>query len=333
MTSVFKQVGFIYNPKAAEKTFLTIVKPIIEQEFGERLYKTVATEKASGGYDSAKQLVEEGCDLVVACGGDGTNHDVVNGIMGEDGNPKCAMAVVPLGTGDDFCRSIGLSQHDVSDLTAKYQFIISTLASSGKVIDIDVGSVEPTPLSGEAKRHWFINEASFGFSADVIQAVNEQTSFWISRDFTFQFKSISMTFTYQSKTLKLRLFNDLDEQIHEEEAVNQLVAVSNGQYFGAGMQINPGALINDGVLNLCKFGDVSAWNMIWIMGNIYTGLHGEHPRVSFNKCSKLVAECQEDVYVEADGEIVGKLPATFKCNHKKLKFIVPATCLEAKYSL
>jgi len=333
MASNFKKVAFVYNPNAgkgsAKTTFLTYVQPIIKKEFGSRLHKIVETE-SSGGYSVALSLIKEGCDLIVACGGDGTNHDIVNAIMGETGEPQCAMAAIPLGTGDDFCRSIGLSQHNTKDLTEKYEYIVKTLASTGRVIEIDVGSVEPTPLSGPKKRHWFLNESSFGFSAEVIRAINEQTSFWISKDFSFQYKSISMAFMYEARKVKLSSFNEKSEKIGEEEDIRQLVAVSNGQYFGAGMQINPGALINDGVLNVCKWTKCSGWNIMWIINNIYNGAHGGHPKVSFDKRSELLAECEHDVFVEADGELVGKLPATCKCNHKKLKFIVPIDCVEAQ---
>jgi diacylglycerol kinase (ATP) len=208
--------------------------------------------------------------------GDGTAHEVLNGILdatnGE--SPSCTFAIIPSGTGDDFARSVGLLFPEISDQKQKYEEIVKILASTGKVIKIDVGSVDPTPFEGKQKhREWYLNESSFGFSADVIQSVNEQTKFWISKDFTFQSKSLTMQFTYQNKEIELTFLDKNDSVIAQHTGIHQLCAVSNGQYFGAGMQINPGALANDGEFNVCAFGDVNAWNIMWIIPNVYKVIH------------------------------------------------------------
>ena len=76
--SEFQKVGFIYNPKAnkgqCEIAFQNTIKPLVEKYFGARAFQMLPTEKSGGGFDRGVELAVAGCDLIVACGGDGTLH-------------------------------------------------------------------------------------------------------------------------------------------------------------------------------------------------------------------------------------------------------------------
>jgi len=155
-----------------------------------------------------------------------------------------------------------------------------------------------------------------------MDTVNSQTSFWISKDFTFQFQSVWKQFTYTNKNVSIE-----DDKGNKQELVNQLVAVSNGGYFGSGMNVNPTAVVNDGKFSLCSFADVGVKDMLGtILPNIYTGEHYKSDKVLFGECTVLNAKpvnASDHIFIECDGELSGQLPCTMTNCAAVLPLVVP----------
>jgi diacylglycerol kinase (ATP) len=338
MTDVneFKKVGFVYNPVAnkgkAKKVMTKIAQPLIEQLFEGRLAGIYASEAMGGSYTRTKQLIEDGCDLIVSCGGDGTNNEVVNAIMDarkEDNITRCAMAVLPIGTGDDFARTIKMAHHKEVKKTKHRIAQNLHIIASGKALNIDIGYVQARNLKNdETVKHWFINECGFGISADIMNTINNRKRMIINKDFTFKYLALSRQFTYQNSNVHLTMRDADDNVIFEKIMVSQLVDVANGQYCGNGMKFNPDAKLDDGKFSVCVFGDAKPKDAFRVLPKLYTGEHVNDNMVNMHECVKLSATSdRDDVYAIADGEIIGRLPVEFLLHHKALTLVVPSDFL------
>jgi diacylglycerol kinase (ATP) len=292
--------------------------------------------------------LEHDCDLVVASGGDGTNNEVLNGIMSVMTEkrleaPPCAMTVLPIGTGNDFARSVGLydNKQSIPDLHEKN---IRNIATDGKVLAIDVGSILCAPKSWKPEKinpdtvyenateqRWFLNECGAGYSASIIDTVNN-SSMIFSKQFTFSFYSLWQQFTYENKLTSFEMLVPQDDtkcSIHRDAEILQLFSVGNGRFFGAGMRVNPNAKINDGLFDICTIGDGGIVDALSVVPGLYKGTHVNHSKIRTYKCNEFRAfnPRKDDLtYIQSDGEIVGRLPGIWKMHHQFLKFIVSDQC-------
>jgi len=267
--------------------------------------------------------------LIIACGGDGTIHETLNGIMDVSTlRAKCAMAIVPMGTGNDFAKSVKMSEKLNSGSNKwqhRYERIIQII-EKGYTINVDVGLLESThPLDVnkvENRQRFFMNEASIGISGDIMKTVNSQSSFWISKDFTFQFQSFAKQFTYTNKAIEF----DLDSGLKKGEFKSQLIAIGNGQFFGSGMNVNPTANVDDGQFSVCMFGDCSLSDMLIVVPALYKGDHLKKcSKIDMQHCKEVKFNCKNNndkVYIECDGELFGQLPCSAKCIAAVLPMLV-----------
>jgi diacylglycerol kinase family enzyme len=287
--------------------------------------------------------LEHECDLVVACGGDGTNNEVLNGIMSvytEKQTPEpCAMAVLPIGTGNDFARSAGLYDPKKS-IAELHETNIKVLASQGTVMRLDLGSVLCAPKEFQPEKidpdtiyenatasRWFLNECGAGFSASIIDTVNNSKMIF-SKHFTFSFYSLWQQFTYENKLTSFEMIQE-DGQTHRDAEILQLFSVGNGRFFGAGMRVNPKARMNDGLFDICTIGDGGIIDALSVVPGLYKGTHVKHGKIRTYKCSEFRAfnpRKDDHTVIQADGEIVGKLPGIWKMHKGILPFVVSKEC-------
>src|SRR3989338_977336 len=318
---IFRRIGVIYNPYARKgegtKIFKNKIEPLITKKSEEMEIDILIKEtckKGDGYIISRLFILEYNCDLILSVGGDGTNNEVVNGIMSLKEQKKCILGVIPMGTGNDFSRIIW-GEKD-------YNYIIDSIFNNYVVKKIDLGSVtcRSNDSENDGKNNltcWFLNESSCGYSAQVIETVNN-SQFIINKDITFGIYSICQQLTYKNKLITYTF----DEMIFNQDIV-QMIVVSNGPYFGSGMLINPSAKIIDGYLNICLVKDANFFDILTVFPKIYSGTHINHPKVYNNVLQSFSASSNQKTLVEADGEIVGQLPATWKCHTDVLFFIFP----------
>lgn len=101
------------------------------------------------------------------------------------------------------------------------------------------------------------------------------------------------------------------------------MAVGNGRFFGGGMKICPEADIEDGRFDVCIVGDVGKLPTLMLLGRVFNGTHMSHPLVTYKKASKVVVHGPSDLAVQADGELIGFLPATFELQRGALPMLLP----------
>jgi len=109
----------------------------------------------------------------------------------------------------------------------------------------------------------------------------------------------------------------------EREVV--LIAVGNGKYFGGGMFVTPHAEIDDGQLDIVIANKTNKINLIRLFANLFKGTHMGDPIVEHYKCKTFSIESEKEIFINTDGNLVGKVPATITVEMEKIYILVPKT--------
>ncbi|MBI4575476.1 MAG: diacylglycerol kinase family lipid kinase [Planctomycetes bacterium] len=260
--------------------------------------QVVQTAASGDGARLARQAALEGCRLVVAVGGDGTVGEVVDGLM-EAGGARTELGVLPLATGGDLVRTLGIPRDPAAAL--------AHLVAAGPR-RLDVGRVSYTAPGGEEARRHFINVASFGTSGEVVARVNRSHKPLGGR-IAFAWASLAVTWGAACPTVHL----SLDGEPAEPRAV-RVVAVANGRCFGGGMRVAPKALPDDGLFDVVVVGAISRWEALRRGPALYRGTHLGLPDVSCRRARRVEARAEGgvEVLLDVDGEQPGRLPASFE---------------------
>jgi diacylglycerol kinase (ATP) len=278
----------IFNPIAGKGNAIK-VKPEIEALLAKHGldYDLETTLYPDHAIELAKKAAEDGFDVVVAAGGDGTANEVLNGLMRfKQLNKTCpCMAILPIGRGNDFAFGAGIPPGvQVScDLLAKDTRMN---IDAGKV----TGGLYPQGL-------YFGNGVGIGFDAVVgfVAAKSKLTGM-----LTYLVAAIKTIFIY-FKPPRLEVM--LDNQRFEFSAL--MVSVMNGTRMGGGFWMAPNAKPNDGTFDLCIVREVPQFAMFGIMGLIMKGTQATHKAVTMAKSTKVnVRAINGTIPAHADGETV-----------------------------
>lgn len=255
-----------------------------------------------------RAALTEDYDRIVAVGGDGTLHEVVNGYFRPDGTALTpAPPLVPLscGTGTDFNRMLGQK----TGLDA-----VSYLRSD-RVRPVDLLRLEYTDLDGERASRHALNITSLGLSSAVVRSVN-RGGLPLPGGLRYFGAIVRALFAHAPFEVALTL----DDQVLGEGPV-RLVAIANGHTFGAGVKIAPNAVVDDGQLDLTILHDVSAFRLLRSLPRFYEGEHLSLDGVSAHRGRRLTVRpfTDEPVWLEADGELIGKLPVTVEVVPKAIR--------------
>jgi len=288
----------VVNPKsgggATGRTFGS-TRDTVERVLGK--VDVAMTEHAGHGIELAREGALAGHPLVIAVGGDGTFHEVVNGLM--QANRDTRIAVIAQGTGGDFRKSLGL-EHRLD----KYLDAIK----SGRERPLDVGK-----FSGGGKTaHYFVNILSAGMGGLVDRYVAE-ASRTLGGSAAYFGASLKALVNARLGNVKVTVTN---QGVTKEHRVRSyMIAICNGRYFGGGMHVAPMAEIDDGVLELVALGATSKLGFALTSRGIYTGKHIGSGGTVHLRGQKIVLdlanEDARDVYLlDVDGEPMGGLPLT-----------------------
>jgi diacylglycerol kinase (ATP) len=262
--------------------------------------------------------LEEGFEVVIAVGGDGTLNEVTNGFFEEPRpgqplvpvRPGAALGLYPFGTGGDFRKTIGMPKRP-NDAARALRF--STQSA------IDVGRLDFLTPEGEEKSRVFINITSFGLSG-VVDEMVERGPKWMGGKPSFFLASARAILQYEPQPVRL----ELDGQSLYEGPI-YLVAVANGQYFGGGMWVAPEARPDDGAFDIVIVRGMSKARWMIQGSSIYSAKHLRLPEVSAHRGKRLVAIPlgSSPVRLDMDGEQPGSLRSTFEVFPGALRFLRP----------
>jgi YegS/Rv2252/BmrU family lipid kinase len=244
----------------------------------------------------AREGVRAGIERIVVAGGDGTASEVVTGLLAAELGRYAGIAVLPLGTGADWIRTLGVPR--------ELDRAVAAIAE-GRERALDAGRVRFRDRDGRERTTYFANITSLGVSALVTELVNRTTKAFGGRA-SFLVGTLRGIARYRPRPVALRLDGAL---VHEGPLV--LAAVANGRFFGGGMQIAPRAVPDDGLLDLVFVPDVGALRLLRDLPRLYAGTHLELPEVGSRRGRRVDAEAEPgSVWIEVDGEPLGTLPAS-----------------------
>jgi YegS/Rv2252/BmrU family lipid kinase len=296
MTSPFGAMVVIANPRAGRGKVgaeLAEVERVLKD--GGLDYRIVRTTHPGHATQAAREALAGGERYLVAAGGDGTIHEVVNGMLADD-RPVVADAVLGVlasGSGCDFVRSFGLPGDAVEG--ARH------LAGDG-VQRIDIGKVTCAAGAAETVRY-FPNIAQAGLGAAVVTRACALPGFLGPAKYFCGFWLALPGF----RPAAVRI--DADGQAFQWRAHN--VVVANCRFYGGGMQISPKSEPNDGALDVLVMAGPKS-DAFTIVPKVYRGAHLPHRNIAELRARRVRVETDRPFPVEADGEIVGTTPATFE---------------------
>jgi YegS/Rv2252/BmrU family lipid kinase len=278
MTEI-KQIAFIVNGARPLNPNIqkTIDQCAADNALSVQIGKTTK-EKEAG--ELSTKFSEEGVDLIVAVGGDGTVNEVMNGMMCASRKPL--LAIIPNGTGNDFYRS-AFNNSTSGDF-------LSSLKNP-QIMPVDVGKIE-----SHLGAHYFLNIADVGFGAAVVEILNRQR------------KYLGGKASYALAILRTFLSFKIPHLIIQSPSYQYsgpvfMVAFCNGDMFGDGLYIHPGAKVNDGVMNITLLKKIRLMDYVRNLKNLKTGKRINHPEAFYfteNELSVMVAKGK--AVTETDGE-------------------------------
>lgn len=295
-TSPFGPMVLIANVRAGRGRVadsLPEVRSHLEQRGLE--YEIRETEGPGHATEIAREVLKAGGRFVVAVGGDGTVHEVVNGMIEDDKaiQPEGVFGVVAAGTGCDFIKTFGipaLPGHSVANL------------DGGEAFPIDIGKITYQQDGTEVVRY-FANIAEVGIGAAVVARAAKLPR-WLGP--TVYFFAFWMELR-RHKAAQVKV--DLVDRTYEGYMNNLVVA--NGQFFGGGMKVAPKAAPTDGLFDI-QIEHARKREAVAIMPKIYKGQHVPHPDIEEAKRVRLSIEADRPFLIEADGEVLGHTPARFE---------------------
>lgn len=235
--------------------------------------------------------------IVVACGGDGTVHDCLQGVMTSDA-PDKRMAIWPVGTGNDIVRGLGLDTQASEELHAA--FIEAVVDNTTK--PTDVGTIQV--IEGDhASTHYFLGVLSCGFDSDVNERANNMPA-KVGR------ARYLLGLARELPIVRPRWYA-IDSDGQDRSMAAMVVAIGNGPAYGSGMMICPEADMHDGKLDITVVTNAPKHTFVSVLPKVYSGKHVEHPSVQSWTATRLRVDAPDSL-VYADGERIGPLPATIE---------------------
>lgn len=272
------------------------IQPIL-REAGWQLTESV-TERRGHAVELA---AASSADVILAVGGDGTANEVANGILGARGTRgagRPAFGVVPVGTGSDFARALGLPRDPV--------------AAAGALV-----GARPRPVDvGEVNGRYFLTIAGAGFDGEVARQVNAWPKV-LGGTAMYVLGILKMLVTYSPVNVEITL----DGSVQRERLF--LIAVGNTAWNAGGMWTVPAARPDDGIFDVVIAGPLTRLEMLAVLPKVYSGRHLGHPKVRQARASHIHVTGDVPLAIQADGESVGRLPATFRVHRSALSVLAP----------
>jgi diacylglycerol kinase (ATP) len=291
----------IFNPLAGSADDVASWRRRLERRPGWAVWET---EGPGDGRELARRAVAEGASTVVAAGGDGTLNEVLNGLAPTDGEgfPAVRLGVLPLGTGNDFVRSLGIPGDAEAALA---------VLDAGSTHRVDVARVR----FADGRRRCFLNMSAGGFSAAVGEAMDaDGKRRWGALSYALsaaqvlgELQPFASRLSIDGETLELPLY---------------LLLVANARYVAGGIPAAPAARLDDGHLTVVAFPEMPPVQIAALLPRTLLGLHEEHEAVLVRRARRVEVDSRPAMPFNVDGEGCGETPLVFESLPRALEVLV-----------
>lgn len=258
---------------------------------------THATTAPGDATDEARRAVEREFDLVVVAGGDGTIHEVVNGLAGPIMH-RSRFGIIPMGTTNDLARAIGVPR------------------SIEKACDAICGGISIPIDVGRANNRYFIYVAGGGMLTELTYEAPSKLKTVIGR-LAYYLKGIELL--PQVRPVKVRI--EYDGKLFEGEIMLFLIANTNS--VSGFEKMAPGASLNDGMFELIILKKTNLASLVYIAQKALRGEHVDDPHVIYTRANRIKVYPENKMQLNLDGEFGGLFPCEFTNLYHHLELLVP----------
>lgn len=292
-----KRARIIYNPTSGRELFKKHL-PEVLQKFEQAGYETSchATTCEGDAIQAAKAASERGFDLIVAAGGDGTINEVVNGIAELQNRPQ--LAVIPVGTTNDFARAIGIPLNNVT------QAVEAILQGQPKKIDI-----------GRVNDQYFINIAGGGRLTELTYEVPSKLKTMVGQ-LAYYLKGMEMLPSLRPVEVEI----EYDGKLFQGEIMLFLVSLTNS--VGGFEKLAPDSSLNDGMFDLLILKKANLAEFIRVATLAIRGEHINDEHIIYTKANRVKVTNKDKMQLNLDGEYGGLLPGEFVNMYQHIEFLV-----------
>jgi diacylglycerol kinase (ATP) len=292
---VTRRFALLINPTSGKGRAAKVSEPVGNRlrSAGADVVEVVGTD-AADAEDRARKAVADGVDALVALGGDGIVHTAIQAVAGTD----VPLGIIGAGTGNDLANEL----HIPADPLVAADLVLSATPRRIDAVQGDNG-------------RWFGGVLGSGFDSMVNERANRMS--WPKGKSRYDLAIFAELRVF--KPIPFRL--TLDGELWETDAM--LVAVGNGTSYGAGMHVCPGALLDDGLLDVTVVGPLSKLKFVRLFPSVYKGTHVQHTDYVTVRRAREVKLEAPGVVAYADGERFAPLPLTCTCVPGALTVLAP----------
>jgi YegS/Rv2252/BmrU family lipid kinase len=273
----------LVNPAAANNSGHSLWRHLIPRFtalFSSHEYRIVETTSSEHNIEiSASANV----DLIISAGGDGTAHDIAQGLMQRAREDRPAFAVIPIGSGNDFAKTLGIPTNPRRALEA---------ISQGKRTSIDVGRCNDSV---------FLESLSFGVDAAIVYRTVEMRKTTKSRGFLLYARAAVSAIIHELKPHRFAISLDGQETLDKKLLI---CAIQNGPTYGGGFRIAPNARPDDGHFDICMATNASKPYALYALTRIAGGTHEKLPIIQTSTAHRLTIDLEHEIPAQYDGEFL-----------------------------
>jgi YegS/Rv2252/BmrU family lipid kinase len=299
-----QKLGIILNPAAGRGRAGDIRKRLISCLQEKKIQFQLELTKRPGHAKEIAFRMSEYFETIVAAGGDGTVNEVISGIIGR----KASIAILPIGSGNDFSKVIGISK--------KIDYAIDVIIN-GKRKLLDLGKVSYWNHLGEKRERYFVNTLGMGLDAEIAKE-------------TKQIKFLRGLPLYLLAAIRALQKHSPNEYKITEDKITKVeraffICVGNGCFEGGGFKLLPNANPNDSLLDICILGVMPIHKAIGIIPKLINGTHENLKKISMWKSKKIIVEAKNTFILHGDGEIFEEntMGAEIKLAPIQISFMIP----------